>query len=48
MERANIERISHALPNETRLLIFEAIASNKEIRRAQLRPWGAYPDDISA
>ena len=31
MERANIERISKALANETRLVIFEAVASNKEI-----------------
>jgi ArsR family transcriptional regulator, arsenate/arsenite/antimonite-responsive transcriptional repressor len=31
VERANIERISQALANETRLLIFEAMASNKEI-----------------
>ena len=31
MDSANIERISKALANETRLLIFEAIAGNKEI-----------------
>jgi len=31
MDRANIERISKALANETRLLIFEAIAGNKEM-----------------
>ena len=31
MDSSNIERISKALANETRLLIFEAIARNKEI-----------------
>ena len=31
MDSANIERISKALANETRLLIFEAIARNKEM-----------------
>src|SRR6266852_7388808 len=31
MDSANIERISKAPANETRLLIFEAIAGNKEI-----------------
>ena len=31
MDNANIERISKALANETRLLIFEAIARNKEM-----------------
>jgi DNA-binding transcriptional ArsR family regulator len=31
MDRTNIERISKALANETRLLIFEAIARNKEL-----------------
>ena len=31
MDSANIERISKALANETRLLIFETIAGNKEI-----------------
>jgi DNA-binding transcriptional ArsR family regulator len=31
MDSSNIERISKALVNETRLLIFEAIARNKEI-----------------
>ena len=31
MDSANIGRISKALANETRLLIFEAIAGNKEI-----------------
>jgi DNA-binding transcriptional ArsR family regulator len=31
MDSANIQRISKALANETRLLIFEAIASNKEM-----------------
>jgi ArsR family transcriptional regulator len=30
MDSAKIERISNALANETRLLIFEAIAGNKE------------------
>jgi DNA-binding transcriptional ArsR family regulator len=30
MDSANIERISKALANKTRLLIFEAIAGNKE------------------
>jgi DNA-binding transcriptional ArsR family regulator len=31
MDCASIERISKALANETRLLIFEAIARNKEM-----------------
>jgi len=31
MDSSNIERISKALANETRLLIFEAISRNKEI-----------------
>lgn len=31
MDRANIVRISRASANETRLLIFEAIADNREI-----------------
>jgi ArsR family transcriptional regulator len=31
MDSAKIERISKALADETRLLIFEAIAGNKEI-----------------
>jgi DNA-binding transcriptional ArsR family regulator len=31
MDSANIERISKALANETRPLIFEAIARNKEM-----------------
>jgi len=31
MDRANIERISKALADETRLLIFEAIGDNTEI-----------------
>jgi DNA-binding transcriptional ArsR family regulator len=31
MDSTNIERISKALANETRLLIFEAIARNKEM-----------------
>jgi ArsR family transcriptional regulator, arsenate/arsenite/antimonite-responsive transcriptional repressor len=31
MDRASIERISKAFANKTRLLIFEAIAGNKEI-----------------
>ena len=31
MDSANIGRISKALANETRLLIFEAIARNKEM-----------------
>ena len=31
MDSANIERISKALANETRLLIFEVIARNKEM-----------------
>ena len=31
MDSSNIERISKALANETRLLIFEAIARNKEM-----------------
>jgi len=35
MDGANIERISKALADETRLLIFEAIADNKEINAIQ-------------
>ncbi len=31
MDSSNIQRISKALANETRLLIFEAIARNKEM-----------------
>jgi ArsR family transcriptional regulator, arsenate/arsenite/antimonite-responsive transcriptional repressor len=31
MDSTNMERISKALANETRLLIFETIAGNKEI-----------------
>jgi hypothetical protein len=31
MDSANIERTSKALANETRVLIFEAIARNKEM-----------------
>src|SRR6267378_2085913 len=31
MDSSNIERISKALANETRLLIFEVIARNKEM-----------------
>ncbi len=31
MDSSNIERISKALANETRLLIFEAIARNEEM-----------------
>jgi DNA-binding transcriptional ArsR family regulator len=33
---ANIERISKALADETRLLIFEAIADNKEINCSKI------------
>jgi hypothetical protein len=33
METANIERMSKALPNETRLLILEAIARNEGRQR---------------
>jgi len=36
MDSAKIERISKALANETRLLIFQAIAGNKEINSKQL------------
>jgi hypothetical protein len=36
MDSSDIERISKALANETRLLIFEAIAGNKEITPGQL------------
>jgi len=36
MDSSDIERISKALANETRLLIFEAIARNKEITPGQL------------
>jgi hypothetical protein len=38
MDSANIERISKALANETRLLIFEAISRNKEIDAKPSRP----------
>jgi DNA-binding transcriptional ArsR family regulator len=31
MDRANIERISKALANEARLLIFEAVAGSREM-----------------
>jgi hypothetical protein len=31
MDRPSIQRISKALANETRLLIFETIAGNKEM-----------------
>ncbi len=36
MDRANVERISKALANETRLLIFEAIAGNKEMNSSAI------------
>jgi DNA-binding transcriptional ArsR family regulator len=36
MDNANIERISKALANETRLLIFEAIAGNKEMNSSAI------------
>jgi ArsR family transcriptional regulator len=36
MDGANIERISKALADETRLLIFEAIANNKEINCSKI------------
>jgi ArsR family transcriptional regulator, arsenate/arsenite/antimonite-responsive transcriptional repressor len=36
MDGANIERISKALADETRLLIFEAIADNKEINCSKI------------
>ena len=36
MDGANIERISKALADETRLLIFETIADNKEINCSKL------------
>jgi DNA-binding transcriptional ArsR family regulator len=39
MDAANIERISKALADETRLLIFEAIADNKKSTAAKLRPY---------
>ena len=36
MDGANIERVSQALADETRLLIFEAIADNKEINCSKI------------
>jgi ArsR family transcriptional regulator len=36
MDSANIERISKALANKTRLLIFEAIAENKEMNSSAI------------
>jgi ArsR family transcriptional regulator, arsenate/arsenite/antimonite-responsive transcriptional repressor len=36
MDSAKIERISKALANETRLLIFEAMAGNKEINSSAI------------
>jgi ArsR family transcriptional regulator len=36
MDSANIERISKALADETRLLIFEDIAGNKEINCSKI------------
>ena len=36
MDSANIERISKALANKTRLLIFEAIAGNKEMNSSAI------------
>jgi hypothetical protein len=36
METANVERMSKALANETRLLILEAIASNEEITESAI------------
>jgi ArsR family transcriptional regulator, arsenate/arsenite/antimonite-responsive transcriptional repressor len=36
MDGANIERISKALADETRLLIFKAIANNKEINCSKI------------
>jgi len=36
MDGANIERISKALADETRLQIFEAIANNKEINCSKI------------
>src|SRR4029077_5435289 len=36
MDGANIERVSKALADETRLLIFEAIADNKEINCSKI------------
>ena len=38
MDSANLERISKALANETRLLIFEAIARNKEMTSNAILP----------
>jgi DNA-binding transcriptional ArsR family regulator len=38
MDSANIERISKALANETRVLIFEAIARNKEMTSNAILP----------
>jgi hypothetical protein len=38
MDRANMERISKALANETRLLIFEAIARNNRSLHEQVSP----------
>jgi ArsR family transcriptional regulator len=36
MDSAKIERISNALANETRLLIFEAIAGNEEMNSSAI------------
>jgi DNA-binding transcriptional ArsR family regulator len=38
MDSAKIERISKALANETRLLIFEAIAGNKDLSPCRPSP----------
>jgi DNA-binding transcriptional ArsR family regulator len=48
METANIERMSKALANETRLLILEAIASNEEnTESAILTLCGLSPGTVS-
>jgi DNA-binding transcriptional ArsR family regulator len=53
MDSANIERISKALANETRLLIFEAISRTKEITssvcesESALRSFGAVAETVS-
>jgi len=48
MERASIERIFKTLANETRFLIFEAIASNKEISASAIVTLGGVsPTTIS-